>query len=157
VVAVPLPDPLTHADRASRRLLGFQAHLATLRGAALSAEIASLEQDTGAEPTQKPDLTLALVLALMQERAPGDLKRADALLSTLRQSTSTDLAAWQDLIRFVGSLLSQQRQLQDQLDQEVAQHRDIQRQLDQTTEKLEALKAIERSLGGRVTPSSHTP
>ena len=48
-----------------------------------------------------------------------------------------------------GDPLGEQRRLEDLLDKQTQQTREVQRRLDQTNERLEALKAIERSLTSR--------
>lgn len=162
VAVQPKSDPLTDSDRASRRVLEFQTHLATLKEAALRAEIASLSADVGNTPTQTPELSLDLAMALAQEGEPGDLSRALGLLHTLNLSAEPVVQPWQGLTRFLFSLITQQNTLQEQLNQEVALRLDAQKNLQLTSDKLEALKAIERSLGSRTpTPPTssapHTP
>ena len=53
------------------------------------------------------------------------------------------------LARLLASRYAEQRRLEEQLDKQNQQLRDVQRRLDQTNERLEALKAIERSLTSR--------
>jgi hypothetical protein len=58
---------------------------------------------------------------------------------------------WQPLARLLAGAIDEQRRLEDLLDQQAAQRRDTQRAIQQLTEKLEALKAIERSMNTRST------
>ena len=51
----------------------------------------------------------------------------------------------------------EQRRLEDLLEKQNQQTRDVQRRLDQTNERLEALKAIERSLTSRPPPPATAP
>ena len=53
------------------------------------------------------------------------------------------------LARLLAFRYGEQRRLEDQLEKERQQTREVQRKLDQTSERLEALKAIERSLTAR--------
>ncbi len=107
-----------------------------------------------------PALTLELALALGQLRNNGDLARALALLEPIARSTAPELQPWQPLARLLAARYLELRRLEDQLERQAQQLRDSQRRLDQTTEKLEALKNIERSLTVRPaagSPGSATP
>ena len=58
------------------------------------------------------------------------------------------------LARLLATRYTEQRRLEDLLDKQTQQLRDVQRRLDQTNDRLEALKAIERSLTSRPAASS---
>ena len=155
-VVVPSPpppiDPVTDSDRVMRRLLAFQDRLAHLDDAAVTAQIALLDHDlTDTHSSAAPDVVLDLALALQRRHAAGDMARAGALLEALTQSPSPESEPWQPVARLLAAFILDVKQLEDQLEQEATQRRDTQRALQQTTEKLEALKAIERSM------STHGP
>jgi hypothetical protein len=143
-------DPVTDADRVARRLLNFQAHLATLDGPSVAAQIASLDRDLAdTHSSAAPDVVLDLALALQRQHGPGDLARAAALLDALTSSAARESEPWQGMARLLSACIGDERRLEDLLEQEAVQRRDAQRSLQQTTEKLEALKAIERSMSSR--------
>ncbi len=144
---VPLPDP---GDVAARRLLAYHDQLRQMSAGDLGAEVTRLSAVVSATATAAPaDAVLELSLALAQQHNPGDLARAVALLEPLTKSSVPELAPWQALARLLLSRVTEQRRLEDQLAREVAQRRDQQRSLQQLNEKLEALKAIERSMTTR--------
>jgi len=151
VAAVPPPAPpdlSTPADRAARQLLAAGERLRALPPADLAAEITRLEAArTGSNPS--PDTVLALALALAQQHNPGDLVYARELLEPLAESVTAELAPWRGLARLLAGQIAEQRRLEDQIERLAGQRRDTQRSIQQLTEKLEALKAIERSMISR--------
>lgn len=166
VVFVPGPPaPPEPADLAARRLLAFHEQIRQLPAPELANEINRLNAVVSATPTAaSPDAVLELALALSQQRNGGDLARAIALLEPITKSSAPELAPWQALTRLLMSRALEQRRLEDALARETARNRDLQRTLQQLTEKLEALKAIERSMAGRPTgvpaaapPTTATP
>lgn len=90
---------------------------------------------------------LQLALVLSQLRQLPELIRAQELLA--RVLGNTEAQALHPLARLLAARYGEQRRLEEQLEKQNQQVRDIQRRLDQTNERLEALKAIERSLTGR--------
>ena len=96
-----------------------------------------------------------LALALGQLRQLPELVRAQELLA--RVLANTDAQALHALARLLTTRYGEQRRLEDQLDRQTQQLRDVQRRLDQTNDRLEALKAIERSLTSRPAASSPAP
>ncbi len=143
----PVPDP---ADVASRRLLAYHDQLRQMQPPEVAAEIARLNGVVSATATAAPaDAVLELSLALAQQRNPGDLARAVALLEPITRSSAAELTPLQPLARLLLGRVAEQRRLEDQLDKAAAQRRDQQRTLQQLNEKLEALKAIERSMTTR--------
>ena len=151
VVLVPAPPPPPDpADVAARRFLSYHEQLRQMSSADLANEITRLNGVVSVTATAAPaDAVLELSLALAQQRNPGDLARAVALLEPIGKSSAPELAPWQPLARLLLGRVAEQRRLEDQLAREVAQRRDQQRTLQQLNEKLEALKAIERSMTTR--------
>jgi len=151
---VPQVDP---ADAAARRLLAYHEQLRQFTPAELAQEVTRLNAMISANASAvSPSMVLELALALAQTRNNGDLARAVTVLDPLVRSSAPELAPWQPLARLLMARLADQRRLEEQLERQSAQLRDAQRNLQQTTEKLEALKAIERSLNARPggTPSA---
>jgi hypothetical protein len=151
VVLVPAPPPPPDpADLAARRLLAYHEQLRQMSATDLANEITRLNGVVSVTATAAPaDVVLELSLALAQQRNPGDLARAVALLEPIGKSSAPELAPWQPLARLLLGRVAEQRRLEDQLAREATQRRDQQRTLQQLNEKLEALKAIERSMTTR--------
>lgn len=110
----------------------------------LAAEINRLSDIPDAQRGPFRDLQLAV--ALGQTRAPQDIQRAQGLLQRLSANGSEDARRLQPLGRLLAGRYAEQRRVEDQLDRQNQQLRDSQRRIDQLNERLEAVRAIERSL-----------
>ncbi|MDB5889955.1 MAG: hypothetical protein JWP47_786 [Polaromonas sp.] len=160
-VVVPSPEPRpvevavaarpeTRNGEATVRTLAYAERIRTMPPPELQQEIARL----GDVRSPADQMQLALVLA--QLRQLPDLIRAQELLGRVLGSPDTE--GLHSLARLLASRYGEQRRLEEQLDKQTQQTRDVQRRLDQTTERLEALKAIERSLVNRqATPPGAVP
>jgi len=150
-VKPPQPDdPVTAADLAARRLLVYHERLRQMSSVEVASEVARLGAlISSADTPATPDDVLALALALSLEHGTGDLARASSLLEPLAQDPTPDEQPWQPLAQLLAGRIAEQKRLEDQLDRITAQRRDTQRAIQQLTEKLEALKAIERSMTTR--------
>ncbi len=159
VVVVPAPPaPPEPADLAARRLLGYHEQIRALSPQDLANEINRLSAAVSATATAAPpDVVLELALALAQQHNGGDLGRAVALLEPVTKSSAPELAPWQPLARLLLGRVLEQRRLEDALNREATRNRDQQRTLQQLNEKLEALKAIERSMANRPPGSAPAP
>ncbi len=141
--------PATAQDRvAVEQVLAYADRVRLLGPAELATEITSLG-DGG----DIPHLQLQLALALVQTHQPVDTARALGLVQRVVASTQPQAAALQPLARLLAARLMEQRRLEDQYDRQSQQIRDAQRRIDQLNERLEAMRAIERSL----TPRSSRP
>ena len=119
----------------------------------LSKEIARLtELEESAIETP-----LLLAVALAQTRQPVDTARALGLVQRVLGNNAPAAQALHPLARLMESRLLQQRRLEDQLDRQTQQLRDAQRRNEQLNERLEAVRAIERSLTTRPTPAPTIP
>ena len=96
-------------------------------------------------------------LTLAQSRNPADLTRALALLEPLARNPSPEQQPWQPMARLLINRINDQRRLEEQLERQATQLRDSQKTVQQLNEKLEALKAIERSLTQRAAPPPAPP
>jgi len=124
-----------------------------LTSADLTKEIARLtEREESA--IENP---LLLAVALAQTRQPVDTARALGLVQRVLGNNAPAAQALHPLARLMESRLLQQRRLEDQLDRQNQQLRDAQRRNEQLNERLEAVRAIERSLTTRPAPASATP
>ena len=132
-----LRDTLAYADRT----LGAS----TTDLARETARLSDLDES-------KPSRALRLALVLAQTRQPVDTARALGLVQrTLANPAAQDLHS---LARLLEARLTQQRRLEEQLERQTQQLRDAQRRNDQLSERLEAVRAIERSLTTRPTPAA---
>ncbi len=132
-----LRDTLAYADRT----LG-----------ASSSELARETARLSDLDENKPSRALRLALVLAQTRQPADTARALGLVQrTLTNPAAQDL---HPLARLLEARLTQQRRLEEQLERQAQQLRDAQRRNDQLSERLEAVRAIERSLTTRPAPAA---
>lgn len=147
----PLPEAVVFASGMTLRMLAYAERVRVMPPAELTQEAARLGDAASAE-TQ-----VQLSLVLSQLRQLSDLIRAQELLA--RVLGNADAQSLHPLARLLASRYAEQRRLEEQLEKQNQQLRDVQRRLDQTNERLEALKAIERSLTSRqpATPASAPP
>lgn len=131
----PLGSMLGHADR-----------VRGLSAADLSAEVARLNEATAASPAD-PTLQMQQAIALAQTRNPADLARALGLAQRVAADNSDNGRALQPLARLLAARYQEQRRVEDERDRQGQQLRDAQRRIDQLNDRLEALRAIERSFG----------
>lgn len=124
-------------------LLAYADRVRTLPAPELFREIARL----GNPATPAEQLQLALSLSQLHQAA--ELARAQELLNRILSNPSAPAQPLQPLARLLAARYADQRRLEDQLEKQIQQTRDVQRRLEQTRERLEALKAIERSLTSR--------
>ena len=124
---------LTYADRVRVMSIGE-----------LGAEIARLNDMPEATRGAYADLQLAV--ALGQTRQPQDMQRALGVLQRLASGTGEDARRLQPMGRLIAARYAEQRRVEDLLDKQNAAMRDAQRRMDQLNERLEAVRAIERSL-----------
>lgn len=130
-------------NAAVTRVLAYADRIRSLSSAELNQEVARLGN------AYIPANQLQLALALAQLRQTPELIRAQELLTRLLANTDAEAQALHPLARLLAARYGEQRRLEDQLDKQNQQTREVQRRLDQTNERLEALKAIERSLTSR--------
>ncbi|WAC74206.1 hypothetical protein OU995_05630 [Roseateles sp. SL47] len=154
-VEVPVQVPtVSPADAAARHLLAYHDRIRQMGTAELAQEL--LPRDDANLPAAT---AVPLALALMTNHAPGELARAQNLLEqVLRQPDTGD---WKPLAQLLLDRLVEQRRLEDQADKLNQQRASLQQRLDQANQKLEALKAIERSLvaprPGAPSPAASAP
>lgn len=136
----PVPSP-------QDALLQYADEVRRLDGAALAAQRANLERAAQEDPGADDAPALRLALALLPTRHPADTARALGLVQrTLEQPALQDL---HPLARLLQARLLQQRRLEEQLERHNQQLREAQRQSEQLAERLDAVRALERSLNTR--------
>ncbi len=132
------------------RVLAYADRLRLMSPAELGQEVARLgERST-------PVGQLQLALALSQLRQLPELIRAQELLTRVLGNASAEAQPLHSLARLLTARYGEQRRLEEQLEKQIQQVRELQRKLDQSNERLEALKAIERSLTSRP-PAAASP
>jgi hypothetical protein len=139
--AAPIEPIAADVPDAGAGMLAYADRLRLMPPAALGAEVARLGE------AKTPAAQLQLALALGQLRQLPELIRAQELLArVLGNAEAQHLHA---LARLLAARYGEQRRLEEQLEKQTQQVRELQRKLDQSNERLEALKAIERSLTSR--------
>jgi hypothetical protein len=134
---IPLPDGVT-------ALLSYSERLRQLNPNELAAEIA-LQGDPGNAPQRQ----MQLALVLMQLPQAVDTARALGLLQRVVSNALPDATPLKPLARLLALRLLEQRKLEEGLERQNQLLRENQRRIDQLNERLEAMRAIERSLTTR--------
>lgn len=137
----PLASALAYADR-----------LRTLGPTELAAEQAQI-----GEPGSSPERLMQLALVLSQTHVPADTARALGLLQRLSASATPEAVELRPLARLLAGRLLEARRLEDQADRLAQQLREAQRRIDVLNDRLEAMRAIERSLTPRAPPPPGVP
>jgi hypothetical protein len=130
-------------------MLLYADKLRPLAASELAAELARL-----GDPGDSPTVQMQAALVLAQTRASADLARALALLQRVIASSATEALALQPLARTLAARYLDQRRIEDDRDRQVQQLRESQKRIEQLNERIEALRAIERSFSRP--NSSHT-
>ena len=112
---------------------------------ALSAQDVTAEISRLGDPGESPSAQMQLALALAQTRVPADLARALGLLQRVIGNPTPEAQPLQLLARALAARYLEQRRVEDDRDRQTQQLRDSQRRIDQLNDRLEALRAIERS------------
>ena len=149
-------DPARDAqDLAARHLLATEDRYSALNTADLTAEASRPLE--GASFEQQMDQSLAMSMT----HNPGDLARAQGVLDQVLHNNTPQADPWRSLARLLAYRLGEQKRAEDAVERSAQQlrdaQRDNQRKLDDANAKLEALKAIERSLNTRQTPPASSP
>ncbi|WP_029527580.1 hypothetical protein [Polaromonas glacialis] len=134
------------------RVLAYADRVRSMSNAELNQEVARL----GNPYIPASQLQLAIVLG--QLRQTPELIRAQEVLTRLLANPDAEAQALHPLARLLATRYGEQRRIEDLLEKQNQQTREVQRRLDQTNERLEALKAIERSLTSRAAvPAASAP
>lgn len=133
----PAPDVIT-------ALLSYADRLHALSPADLAAEIV-VQGDPGNVALRQ----MQLALALMHLRQPAETARALGLMQRVIAHPGPESLPLKPLARLLANRLMDQRRLEEGAERQAQQLRDSQRRIDQLNERLEAMRAIERSLTTR--------
>lgn len=150
----PAVEAKTADPRALTDLLAYAERLQGLSAAELTAQITAL-----GDPGQQPLGLMQLALALTHTDQPVDTARALGLLQRVIAQPGTASAPYKPLARLLAGRLTDQRRLEEAAERQNQQLREQQRRIEQLTERLEAMRAIERSLTPRpgTAPAARSP
>lgn len=140
--SAPAMAPAPERD-AVVRVLAYADRVRSMSNAELNQEVARLGNP------YLPASQLQLAIVLSQLRQTPELIRAQEVLTRLLANPDAEAQALHPLARLLAARYGEQRRIEDLLEKQNQQTREVQRRLDQTNERLEALKAIERSLTSR--------
>jgi hypothetical protein len=136
----PAPPPGANALEAA---IAYAERVRALAPPDLAQEVQRLG-DTPYSPLRATQLALALG----QSRTAANTARAQALLQRVQADATGEAAGLQPFARLLATQLAEQRRADEQAERQTQQLRDAQRRIDQLNERLEAVRAIERSLPG---------
>jgi hypothetical protein len=148
----PPPPPVDPVAEAARSVIAFQARLRDFANGDLERERARL-----AEQPAHPENALKLAMVMARMRLPGDTARALALVDPYARSEDPAVEPWRPWLRLMAASLAEQRRLEEQIERQQQALRENQRRIEQANQKIEALKAIERSLEDRMAPTVPAP
>lgn len=131
------------------QMLGYADRVRPLNGGDIATEIARL-----GDPGDSPTVQMQVALALAQTRVPADLARALGLLQRVLANPAPEAQALHPLARALAGRYLEQRRVEDDRDRQAAQARDAQRRIDQLNDRMEALRAIERSFNRPSAPTA---
>ncbi len=148
----PAPAPRPLSFRSTDDMLRYMAELGTLTSAGLSAELAAL-----GDPGNDVDKQLRVALTLINHRRSADTAKALGLLQKVEASSDAIVEPLKPLVRVLEARLMEQRRLEDQADRQAQVVREYQRKIEALNRRLEAMRAIERSLSPNPMTPSATP
>jgi uncharacterized phage infection (PIP) family protein YhgE len=123
--------------------IGYAERVRSLAPPDLAQEVQRLG-DTPYSPLRATQLALALG----QSRTAANTTRAQSLLQRVQADPTSEAAGLQPFARLLAAQIAEQRRADEQAERQAQQLRDAQRRIDQLNDRLEAVRAIERSLPG---------
>lgn len=133
-------------------VLAYADRIRGVPAAELAQEITRLT-DGGDSATR----LMQLALALAQSRTGGNGVRAQALLQRVLGQNDPDALALHPLARLLSAQLADARRADELNERQGQQLRDAQRRIDHLNDRLEALRAIERSVPSRPAGPASAP
>jgi hypothetical protein len=141
-IYVPTPVPAQPAGPTPvDRVLAYADRVRPLAPSELALEVQRLG-DGSASPVQ----AVQLAVALAQTNDPAQLPRAQVLVQRVLAQRDAEAQALHPLARLVGARIASQLRDADQAERTARELREARRRLDVLHERLEAVRAIERSL-----------
>lgn len=141
----PVPDVIT-------ALLTYAERLRVLSPADLAAEIV-VQGDPGNVPLRQ----MQLALALTHTNQAADTARALALVQRVVAHPGPESVPFKPLARLLAARLAELRRVEEMNDRQAQQLRESARRIEQLNERLEAMRAIERSLNSRPSAAPAAP
>lgn len=160
----PAPDtvPVEPDDESLASLFLYSERLRGMNAAERKQELSTQSSHvprSGAGPTPgtdpSPKFQMQLALALLQTREPVETARALGLLQRVATSTEPKAIAYKALAHVLIDNLLTTRRLEDNLERTSQQLRESLRRIDALNERLDAMRAIERSLNAPA--NAHRP
>ena len=141
--SIPAPAPTAAVASLSpaETVLAYAERIRHLQPPELAQEISSL-----GDPQDSPLRQLQLAIALGAARTPANNARAQALLQRVLAQNQAQAQVLHPLARLLLAQQAETRRLEEQLERQTQQARDAHRRIDQLNDRLEALRAVERSL-----------
>jgi hypothetical protein len=142
--SVPAPPPTAAAATSptpAETVLAYAERIRNLQPTELAQEISSL-----GDPQDSPLRQMQLVVALGATRTPANNARAQALLQRVLGQNQAQAQVLHPLARMLLAQQAETRRLEEQLERQTQQAKDAHRRMDQLNDRLEALRAVERSL-----------
>jgi hypothetical protein len=141
--AAPAPAPGPSAANGSPvdAVLGYADRLRQMPTADVTQEIQRLG-DTGYTPVR----AMQLALALTHSKNGGNAGRAQSLLQHVLAQSDGEAPQLHGLARLLAGQLAEQRRSDEQAERQQQLLREAQRRIEQLNERLEAVRAIERSV-----------
>jgi hypothetical protein len=134
--AAPAPSPSP-----AETVLAYAERIRNFQPPELAQEINSL-----GDPQDSPLRQMQLAIALGFARTPANVTRAQALLQRVLAQNQAQAQALHPLAKMLLAQQAETRRLEDQLERQNQQTREANRRIDQLNDRLEALRAVERSL-----------
>ena len=140
--AIPAPAPSTGAQPLAAAI-AYADRVRTLPPGELGQEIQRL-----GERAYSPLDATQLALALVQARTAPNVTRAQALLARVIADPAAEAQGLLPYARLLSAQVADQRRSDEQAERQAQQLREAQRRIEQLNDRLEAVRAIERSLPG---------
>jgi hypothetical protein len=144
MMSLPAPPPAA-APAAStspaEAMLAYAERIRSLQPPELAQEINGL-----GDPQDSPQRLMQLAIALGAARTPANGARAQTLLQRLLAQNQTQAQALHPLARMLLAQQAETRRMEEQLERQNQQTKEAHRRIDQLNDRLEALRAVERSL-----------
>jgi primosomal protein N'' len=143
VTATPVPTPALEREQVLATVVDYADRVRALPAAELGQEIQRLG-DTPYAPLP----AMQLALALGKSRTTPNTARAQSLLQRVIADPAPEAQALQPFARVLSAQITDQRRADEQAERQAQQLREAQRRIEQLNDRLEAVRAIERSLPG---------
>jgi hypothetical protein len=143
VKETPMPTAAPERDKVLAAAVDYADRVRALPAAELGQEIQRLG-DTPYAPLP----AVQLALALSKSRTNPNTARAQSLLQRVIADSTPEAQAVQPFARVLSAQIADQRRTDEQAERQAQQLREAQRRIEQLNDRLEAVRAIERSLPG---------